>query len=75
MYWFWHFLFVSQPPFLLLGLLGVFGKEAEKVAEDLVGVLGIVILVLVVLAVVLFGGCALLQANSHQNSLDSNSQI
>ena len=35
MYWFWLFLMASQPYLLLLGLFGVFGKEAEEAANDI----------------------------------------
>ena len=35
MYWFWVVLMASNPAFLVMGALGVFGDEAEKVANDM----------------------------------------
>lgn len=54
MYWFWYFLFCSQPQFLVLGMFGVLGKEAEEAANDLAAVMGIVLLVVLVLVVIYF---------------------
>lgn len=52
MYWFWYFLLVTQPEFLLLGMLGLLGGEAKRAAEDLVPVYCVIILILIVLGVI-----------------------
>ena len=50
MYWFWYFLFVTQPQFLLLGLFGILGKEAERAANDAAGAIAIAVVILIFIA-------------------------
>ena len=52
MYWVWYFLFLAQPEFLFLGLIGVLGDEAEKAADDVLPIFGTVGLVLLILGIV-----------------------
>lgn len=54
MYWFWYFLFASQPALLLLGMTGFLGDEAKKAAEDLGEVLGVMVIVIIIIAAIYF---------------------
>lgn len=53
-YWFWYFLFAANPSFLLLGMVGVFGDEAKKVADELAEILAILLVAFATIAA-LFG--------------------
>ena len=33
-YWFWFFVLTTNPSFLLLGVTGILGKDAEEAAGD-----------------------------------------
>ncbi len=35
MYWLWYFLFCGQPYLIIPAVLGCFGSDAKKAAEDL----------------------------------------
>ncbi len=52
MYWFWYFLFATQPEFLLVGMTGCLGREAKQAADDAALMLGLVFLLVVALAAV-----------------------
>lgn len=54
MYWFWLFLMASQPYLLLLGLFGVFGKEAEEAANDICVGMAILLVVALIVAAIWF---------------------
>lgn len=41
MYWVLFFLYCSQPVFLLPGLMGVFGEEGKRAADDAVPIIGV----------------------------------
>lgn len=57
MYIFWLFLMGSQPYFLLLGMTGILGKEAEKAADDICLGMGCLFL----LAIVVYAGYSFLR--------------
>lgn len=52
MYVFWWILFISQPHFMFLGLSGLFGEEARKVADEILEIWGIAAVLLIALAVI-----------------------
>ncbi|MCA9817064.1 MAG: hypothetical protein KC652_18265 [Cyanobacteria bacterium HKST-UBA01] len=54
MYWFWLFLMASQPYLLLLGLFGVFGKEAEEAANDICAGMAVLLVVALIVAAIWF---------------------
>ena len=52
MYWFWYFMYTTMPALLLPGMLGGFGAEAKRAADDFVEVLGLAFLAIAALAII-----------------------
>jgi hypothetical protein len=56
MFFIWLLLFNSQPAFLILGLLGIFGKEAEEAASFTAMIWGVMLVVIAALAILYYLG-------------------
>lgn len=54
MYWFWFFVMAGCPALLFPGMLGLFGEEAEKAADDVIASFGVALLVVVMVGIFYF---------------------